>query len=94
MHKPDKVWPTATNAEWWVRKRPGAHLSSALRLVTPSFRRRCTCASFSVCGLLPVRGMQAIGRSALMRGKCTNALDVILHTVNLVTVVHVKLLEQ
>ena len=30
-----------------------AHLSSALRLVTPSFRSRWTCASFSVCGLLP-----------------------------------------
>ena len=30
-----------------------AHLSSALRLVTPSFSSRWTCASFSVCGLLP-----------------------------------------
>ena len=30
-----------------------AHFSSAFRLVTTSFSSRCTCASFSVCGLLP-----------------------------------------
>ena len=37
----------------WASGKPGAHLSSALRLVTPSLSSLCTCASFSACGLVP-----------------------------------------